>query len=291
MDRSTVIGISAGIALIFLAIMIEGSLGAFISFSSLVIVLGGVISALLVNYTIDDIFKLQYSVQKAFQGWQTDMISHIEMFTIFSRRARRNGLLILDDDVRYIDDSFLRNGLELAIDGVSEDNLKEILDDELKSLERRHDISIRITNSMANYSPAFGMIGTLIGLIIMLTRLNDSVGIGAGLAIALITTFYGTIFANLIFAPLSGKLKELSDKEVNEKEMLRAGIIALANGENPRILEKKMLTYVSPTERREYYRIFGERGFNQQQEEKMYSHWVNQQKEKWENVLTDQQVG
>jgi chemotaxis protein MotA len=291
MDRSTITGIAAGIILILLAIAFEGGIAAFFSFSSLVIVLGGVTAATLVNYNIDDIVNAQHAVQVAFRSEQIEMLPHIEMFTIFSRRARRNGLLILDDDVRYIEDPYLRNGLELAIDGISEENLKNILHEEIESLKKRHDQSIRMLQSMATYAPAFGMIGTLIGLILMLGNLDESGDIGAGLSIALITTLYGTIFANLIFAPLSGKLEELSVKEINEKEMLKTAIISLSNGENPRILEKKMLTYVTPENRKEYARMYGDRGYSKQQEEKLYSHWLNQQKDKWENTLTDLQAG
>jgi len=291
MYRSTITGIAAGIILILLAIAFEGGIAAFFSFSSLVIVLGGVTAATLVNYNIDDIVNAQHAVQVAFRSEQIEMLPHIEMFTIFSRRARRNGLLILDDDVRYIEDPYLRNGLELAIDGISEENLKNILHEEIESLKKRHDQSIRMLQSMATYAPAFGMIGTLIGLILMLGNLDESGDIGAGLSIALITTLYGTIFANLIFAPLSGKLEELSVKEINEKEMLKTAIISLSNGENPRILEKKMLTYVTPENRKEYARMYGDRGYSKQQEEKLYSHWLNQQKDKWENTLTDLQAG
>lgn len=291
MDRSTVIGLSSGLALILIAIISEGGLFSFISISSLIIVLGGVTSAILVNYTMNDLIKSMTSIRIAFSGRQFDMLSHIEMFTLFARRARRNGLLILDDDVQYIQDSFLRNGMELAIDGVSEENLKDILDDEIKAMQRRHDVGIRVLESAGSYSPAFGMIGTLIGLILMLRNLDNATGIGEGLAIALITTFYGTILANLVFYPLSGKLQELSAKELNEKEMMRAAIISLANGENPRIMEKKMLSYVTPEDRAEYLRMFGERGYTQQQEDKLYTHWVNQQREKWEGVLSGLQPG
>ncbi len=291
MDRSTTIGISAGLALITLSILIEGGLMSFISVSSMIIVLGGIISASLVNYPQDDLLNTQKAIQKAFNGKKIDLLHHIEMFTIFSRRARRNGLLVLDEDIRYIDDPFLKGGLELAIDGISEDNLIHILGDEIMQMEKRHDVNYRILNSMATYAPAFGMIGTLIGLILMLRNLDDSSGIGAGLSVALITTFYGTIFANLIFAPLAGKLKEFSEKEINEKKMLRAGILALANSENPRILEKKMLSFCTPDEKQEYNRLFGSASYNQQQEDKMYNHWVNQQREKWESALTDLQAG
>lgn len=291
MDKSTTIGIGAGLGLIFVAIIIEGGIASFISMSSLIIVLGGVLSACLVNYPMEDLLNAQRAVQKVFNGRKIDMLRHIEMFTIFSRRARRNGLLVLDEDIRYIDDPFLKSGLELAIDGISEENLDRILDDEIHAMEKRHDINYRILHGMATYAPAFGMIGTLIGLVMMLKNLNDAEGIGKGLSVALITTFYGTIFANLIFAPIGGKLKELSEKELNEKRMLKAGIISLANGENPRILEKKMLSFCTPDEKVEYARIFGTASFNQQQEDKMYNHWINQQKEKWDSTLTGLQAG
>lgn len=291
MDKSTTIGIGAGLSLILVSILIEGGIGSFISLSSMIIVLGGILSACLVNYPLEDLLNAQRAVQKAFNGRKIDMLRHIEMFTIFSRRARRNGLLVLDEDIRYIDDPFLKSGLELAIDGISEENLGRILEDEIHAMERRHDINYRILHGMATYAPAFGMIGTLIGLVMMLKNLNDAGGIGKGLSVALITTFYGTIFANLIFAPMGGKLKELSEKELNEKRMLKAGIISLANGENPRILEKKMLSFCSPDEKVEYARIFGTTSFNQQQEDKMYNHWINQQKEKWDSTLTGLQAG
>ena len=291
MDRSTTIGLASGFGLILIAILSQGGLGSFLSLSSLIIVLGGVLAATLVNFTMADLQNARQVIRVAFQTKVFDLAQNIELFTIFARRARRNGLLVLDDDVQYIEDSFLRNGLELAIDGITEENLQSILDAEVDAMEERHQKGIRVFESMAAYAPAFGMIGTLIGLILMLRNLDDSAGIGQGLAVALVTTFYGTILANLVFSPLAGKLSELSVKELNEKRMMRAGIMSLANGENPRILEKKMLTHVSPSERAEYIRIYGERGYSQQQEEKLYNHWLNQQREKWEGVLSGIQPG
>lgn len=286
MGRTTLIGLGAGFGLIALAILVQGGLSAFLSFESLIIVAGGVIAATLVNYSVDDMLTTYKAVQESLTRPEFDFSNHVELMTMFSRRARRQGLLTIDEDVRFIEDRYLRNGLELAIDGIPEDNLINILDDELKAMERRQDVSVRVLNSMGTYAPAFGMIGTLIGLVLMLRNLDNPAGIGPGLSIALITTFYGAILANLVFIPLAGKLQELSEKEKNEKEMMRVGILSLADGENPRIMEKKMLSYVSPEERAQYMRIHGERGVTQKQEEQMYNHWVNEQKEKWENVIT-----
>lgn len=287
MDRSTVIGLVAGFGLIFLAIVTQGNFIAFVSIASLIIVLGGVVCATIIQYSINDLSATIKSVYATLRQAPKDPAAIIEMMVMFARRARRNGLLVLDDDVMYVEDNYLRNGLELAIDGISEENLVQILDDEIKALERRQDTSIKLLESMAGYAPAFGMIGTIIGLVMMLQNLTDPESLGVGLSIALITTFYGTMFANLIFAPLAGKMLNLADQELANKEMLRSGVISLANGENPRIMEKKMLSYVSPDQRAEYIRINGDKSFNQKQEEKLYNHWINQQKDKWENVLSN----
>ncbi|MGM0587461.1 MAG: motility protein A [Bacteroidota bacterium] len=286
MERSTLIGLGSGFALIAIAILVQGGLSSFLSIESLLIVVGGVFAATLVNYSVEDITTSYQAIQSVVGRPSIDLTEDIELMTMFSRRARRQGLLTLDDDVRYVEDRYLKNGLELVIDGIPEENLVQILDDEIKALERRHTTSINVLNSMGTYSPAFGMIGTLIGLILMLRNLDNPEGIGPGLAIALITTFYGTILSNLVFIPLGGKLDKLSEQEKNEKEMMRTGLLSLANGENPRIMEKKMLTYVSPEERAKYIRIHGDRGFSKKQEQQMYNHWVAEQKEKWENVVS-----
>lgn len=291
MERSTIIGLVAGFSLLALAIIFQGGLGAFLSLESLLIVVGGVLAATLVNYPVKDLSTTQDAIRVIFRSGEIDLTSDVELMTMLSRRARRQGLLALDDDAQFIEDRYLKNGLELAIDGIPEENLTSILDDEIKSLKRRHDTSIKVLASMGDYAPAFGMIGTLIGLILMLRNLNNPAGIGPGLSIALVTTFYGTLISNLVLNPLSGKLEELSQKEVNQKEMFKTAILSLSNGENPRIMEKKMLTYVPPAERAEYIRLHGDHTFSKKQDEQMYNHWINQQKEKWGSVLSNLQTG
>lgn len=286
MDKSTSIGLGAGFALIFVAIIAEGSVSTFFSIASLFVVLGGVVSATLVNFPMDDLARAVEAVGTVFRSKISDKNAVIEMFTMFARRARRNGLLVLDQDVQYIDDRFTKAGLELAIDGVAEEHLVSILEDEIENMRSRHQTGIRVVEAMGVYAPSFGMIGTLIGLILMLQNLDDASSVGRGLGVALITTFYGAILANLVFTPLAGKLSEFSERELMEKQMVKTGIISLANGENPRIMEKKMLSFVTPRERIEYQRVYGQRSYSAQQEEKMYSHWLNQQKERWENVVT-----
>ncbi len=291
MDRSTLIGLAGGFGLISLAILSQGNFLAFVSIASFLIVMGGVLAATLINYSANHITETYSILKQTLTSTRSNLTDYVEMMIMFARRARRNGLLVLDDDVGYVEDDYLRNGLELAIDGISEENLQQVLDDEIASIERQQDQGVKVLESMGGYSPAFGMIGTIIGLVLMLQNLEDPETLGAGLSIALITTFYGTTMANLVFTPLAGKLQERSEKLVVEKSMLRAGIVSLANGENPRIMEKKMLSFVEPEERAEYLRIHGSKGYSQQQEEKLYNHWVNQQKDKWENVLSNLETG
>jgi len=291
MKRSTIIGLISGFALILLAILFRGGLSSFISFESLLIVLGGVFAATLVNYSVDDLLTAYNNTRDSLMKETTNLIDHLELLSMFSKRARRQGLLTIDEDLQLIEDDYLRNGLELAVDGIPEEILKNILNDEIKAIKRRKYMSVRVLESMGIYSPAFGMIGTLIGLILMLRNLDNPAGIGPGLSIALVTTFYGAMLANLVFIPLAGKIEEMVKYDINEKEMMRIGILSLADGENPRIMQKKMLTYLNPEDRALFWRLHSHHGISASQEEQMYNHWVNQQQDKWNDVLTDLKTG
>ncbi|MDI6402766.1 MotA/TolQ/ExbB proton channel family protein, partial [Balneolaceae bacterium ANBcel3] len=160
LDRSTLIGFIGGFGLVGIAIVTQGSLLAFASLSSFLIVMGGVIAATMVNYSWDNISDSFLTIRGMMKTRAVDLRTDIELMNLFARRARRGGLIPLDSDVQYIEDSFLKNGLQLAIDGVTKENLEIILADQIKSIERRVEVSINVLYSMATYSPAFGMIGT-----------------------------------------------------------------------------------------------------------------------------------
>jgi chemotaxis protein MotA len=152
-----------------------------------------------------------------------------------------------------VEDNFVRNGLQMAVDGANEEMLREILSDEIYFMKERHKFGYEVLNSMGLYAPAMGLIGTLIGLVQMLQKLNDPKAIGPAMAVALITTFYGAILANLIFIPLGGKLKRKSEKELLFKEVCINGIISIAKGENPKILESRLLSFFTDNEKEEYF--------------------------------------
>jgi chemotaxis protein MotA len=236
LDKQSILGFIIGFGLIAFAILSEGSILLFISFSSFLIVFGGTVAATMIHYSWNNI-KDSFSTMTAMMGsGQADLRTDIELIKLFAKRARKDGLIQLESDVEDIQYTYLKNGLQLAIDGVTKDSLDEILLDEISSTQRRVEISVNVMGSMATYAPAFGMIGTVVGMILMLQNISDPAALGAGLAIALITTLYGSILSNLVFAPLGGKLEYLSEIDLNRKAMFRSAIISIVEGENPRLM-------------------------------------------------------
>jgi chemotaxis protein MotA len=290
-DKSTIIGLTGGFTLVIGAIMTQGDIGLFLSLSSLIIVGGGVFCSSFINYSIEDVqstFSLLFSTLSAPKN---DLRTDIELMNMFARKARREGLLRLEDDIRHVENNFLKNGLQLAVDGTEKDTLITIMQDQLESSRRNLRKSVDILSCMAEYSPAFGMIGTVIGLILMLQNIQDPESLGAGLAVALLTTLYGTIFANMIFNPLGGKLEHLGDMQIIRNRMFMSAIISIVDEENPRLMENKMLNFVSPEERSEYREYYQEQSFNKAREEKLYENWINYQNNSWKDLLKALKTG
>lgn len=291
LDKSSIIGLVAGSSLVILAIVTEGSLVPFISISSLVIVGGGVIASTMVNYSFTDIRESFPTITGMIRAKDVDLRTDIELLNLFAKRARRDGLLMLENDVTEIDDSFLRNGLQLAIDGVKKENLEEILGDQIQAARGRIEMTVNLLYSMATYAPAFGMVGTVIGMILMLQNISDAESLGRGLSVALLTTLYGAIMANLFFSPLAGKLDYLSELDLNRKYMFRSAILSILDQENPRIMEKKMLNFVDPRSRAEYLKYYDTVRVTKEREEKLYRLWKNQQNSTWDDLRKILEVG
>jgi len=290
-DKSTVFGMISAFSLVIGSILFQGELGLFLSLSSFFIVTGGVISVTVVNFRFKDLVGAFNSLSENLKSSDVDLRTDIELMNMFARKARRNGMLALEDDIHNISDPFLKNGFLYILDGFKKETLISILNDQLASAERTREKSVGILSSMASYSPAFGMIGTVIGLILMLQNIEDPESLGVGLAIALLTTLYGTILANMIFIPLSGKLDHLSEKQLTRKKMYIAAIISIIEEENPRIMENKMLNYLLPEERAEYLAYYDKEKFDKQREEKLYEKWKIYQDEPWQNLIADLATG
>lgn len=284
LDRSTILGFIFGFTLIISAIILQGQLGLFISTSSFMIVAGGIVASTMINYSLDNIKDSFAAVSRLASAQSADLRTDMELMSMFSRRVRKGGLLVLDEDIKHIENEFLENSLRLAVDGFKKESLDSIMDDEIKGAERQSEISVNVMYSMADYAPAFGMIGTVIGMILMLQNIEDPESLGAGLSVALITTLYGTIFANMILGPLAGKTEYLSELDLNRKKMIRVGIISMIEGENPRIMEKKMLIFLDPASRVEYTRYHEDMRISKERDEKFYKLWIEQQNKEWQDL-------
>lgn len=284
LDRSTIIGFILGFTLIVVAIVMQGELIFFASLTSLLIVVGGIIAATMVNFSFENIKDSFVAIQSMMSTKAVDLRTDMELLGMFARRIRSEGLLILDEDIKHINDTYLKNGLQLAVDGFKKESLDEILKDEISSRERQVEISINVMQAMSTYAPAFGMIGTVIGMVLMLQNVSDPETLGAGLSVALLTTLYGTILSNMLLGPLAGKLEYLSELDINRKQMFRAGINSMVEGENPRIMEKKMLIYVQPQDRAEYIKYYENVRINKQRDEKFHKLWIEQQDKEWDDL-------
>lgn len=245
MDIITLIGLLVGIILLTGAIILGGQPIIFISFESLLIVIGGTLAATMINYSWHKLSKLPSLIKIAFAKSEQDSNGVIKLLVQFAEKARREGLLALEQEVMEVDDQFLQKGIQLVVDGTDPELVRNILETKLTFIEERHNEGQGILKKMGILSPAFGMIGTLIGLIQMLSELDDPSQLGSGMAVALLTTFYGALLANLIFIPLAGKLQATSHDEILLKEVMIEGILSIQAGENPRIVEEKLRAFLA----------------------------------------------
>jgi chemotaxis protein MotA len=244
-----IIGIIAGFGLVAYGILRGSPLSAFIDVSSVFIVIGGSLAAMLVNFSFAQ-FKT------AFKGFglmlrrkPTNIGDVINQIVEFAKKARRSGLLALEDEAQQSDDAFLKKGIQLIVDGTDPELVRNILEIELSFMEERHKNNKAFFDMWGALAPSFGMIGTVIGLVQMLGNLKDIDTIGPNMAVALITTFYGALWANLFCIPISGKMAIVSGEELFIKQIMIEGILSIQAGENPRIIEEKLMAFLSASQR------------------------------------------
>ncbi|MFK4764233.1 motility protein A [Desulfobaculum sp. SPO524] len=251
MDLATLIGIVLAFGLVAAAIVTGGSPLIFISIPSMLIVMGGTLGATMVNYPLANVLGVMGIIKKTFFSSLESPAEIIEKFMDYANRARREGILSLEPLIKEIDDEFLKKGLQLTVDGLEPQTIQEILETEISYIEERHSKGADICSTLGAFAPAMGMIGTVIGLVQMLQTMSDPSTIGPAMAVALLTTFYGAVLANLVFNPMAGKLKTRSKEEVLLKEMVMNGILSISKGENPRIIEEKLNSFLPPKDRRQ----------------------------------------
>lgn len=249
MDIATLVGAIAGFILIAVAIFLGGGAGAFVNVPAVLITLGGTVCATLVHFPLAEVLRIANVVKRTFSVNIPPAEKVIEDMSEFARTARRDGVLALENHLEQMDDDFLAKGLQLLIDGIESEQIREIMLIELNAVQQRNKIGSSILSFMGEAAPAFGMIGTLIGLVQMLRQLDDPSQIGVGMATALLTTFYGALLANLLFIPLAGKLQTRAKEEQTIRQMMIEGLTGIQSGINPSVLEDRLMSFLAPGRR------------------------------------------
>ncbi|MED3867522.1 flagellar motor protein MotP [Priestia megaterium] len=251
-DMLTPIGILIGISMVVFGVISSGGMSGFLAFidvPSILIVLGGVFGTLCVSFPLKQLKNMGKVGKQAFQSKEINVEEIVGTFVHLSEKARREGLLSLEAELEQIDDLFVKKGILLAIDGVEPEMIRELLEAEIAALEERHARGRSMFEKAGDYAPALGMIGTLVGLVLMLKSLNTPSSLGPNMAIALLTTFYGALLSNLFFQPIAAKLVGKTEHELFVKEVIIEGAIGLQAGQNSRFVQAKLKVF-APVEKR-----------------------------------------
>ncbi|MHC4158081.1 MAG: motility protein A [Planctomycetota bacterium] len=251
MDIATIIGILLGFTVITTAIVVGGGWQIFIHIPSLSLTVGGMLCATLIHFSLPQFMGIFAVIKKTIVTKIPPQSELIQKMVNYSAINRRDGALALEREMNKVSDLFLIKGIQMLVDGQESEEIRELMSMEVQYLQDRHSTGKKILEFMGSAAPAFGMIGTLIGLIQMLRSLESPESIGAGMAVALLTTFYGALTANLIFLPLAGKLGIYSKAETTAMEMIIEGVCAIARGDNPTVVREKMQAFVSQGRREE----------------------------------------
>ncbi|MCC6465567.1 MAG: MotA/TolQ/ExbB proton channel family protein [Planctomycetes bacterium] len=251
MDTLTLFGLIFGASCVAISILMGASwnfssLFTYVDYPSIFIVAGGTIAALSIAHPGSDLRGLMKVVMNSVKTNPSDTYELIEKIVHYSDMARRNGLLSIEHAMDPADDAFLRRGLRYAIDGMDRDQILSNMQAELDNIAARHSGGKRMLDSLKDFGPAWGMLGTLLGLIAMLQNMSDPKTIGPSMAIALITSLYGALSAFLVFGPMGTKLAIRHEEEALNKEVIIQGVLGIQAGENPKALKGRLLIYLSP---------------------------------------------
>ena len=251
MDISSIIGVVSGMGFVVGTIMLGGSIMMFVNIPSILIVVGGTIAATMVGYPLPvflSVFKVAIKVFMFKIEKPEDIINNL---VETSNKARKGGLLSIEGDIQSTSDPYLAQALQMTVDGVKTADIAQIMQKQMELTKRGLDTGADIFAKMGAYAPAFGMVGTLIGLIQMLANLDDPSSIGPKMAVAMITTFYGAVLANLFFIPMGDKLTGRNEEEITNMNIIFEGILSIREGEHPKLMEDKLKIYISDSKKSE----------------------------------------
>ncbi len=249
MDIATFIGILISFGLVIISILMGGDGTWFVNGPSLMIVFGGTMGATLLAYPLGDVLSVFQVVKNVFTHKSRSVSALISMIAGFAKKARQEGILSFETQLSEIEDPFLVQGIQMAIDGMESWAFEDVMTTEIIYVEERHRLGADIFSTMGTFAPAVGMLGTIIGLVQMLMQMDDPSQIGGPMAVALLTTFYGTMLANLVFIPVASKLKTRSKQEMLIKQMVLEGVISIQSGDNHRVVEQKLKAFIAPKTR------------------------------------------
>lgn len=253
MDLASILGLVVGFVLVIISICLGdagiASLKGFLDMPSVLITFGGSFCATLASNSLTEFIEGLKSIKLIFKIYAEDTGEMIRRIIDLSNVARKEGLLSLEEAAADLDDAFLKKGILLIVDGTDPELVRAIMETELTSLEERHKVKVSFWETLGSMGPAWGMIGTLIGLINMLGNLDDPSSLGPAMSVALLTTMYGSMLANWLCAPVANKMKANNAKEVMVKQIMIEGLLSIQAGENPRVIEEKLKSFVAPTDR------------------------------------------
>jgi len=260
MDLATVVGLAGAMLMVVFGIITGGGDPvSYLDIPSVIITIGGSFFATMTSHPLAATKKVIVLFKVAIRGISGDPAQTILTLLSFSEKARREGLLALEDDLEEVTDKFMKGGVQLVVDGTEPELVKNIMNAELEALDKRHNVYKKVLDDFASLCPAFGMIGTLIGLIVMMKSLGgDPSAIGRGMAAALLTTLYGAVLANGVFIPVANKLDKINQAEISMKEIVIEGTLSIQAGDNPRILQQKLTSYFAPDVRAKITEQIGE---------------------------------
>lgn len=248
MDIATLLGMVVGLALVTGAIMLGSSILQFVDVPSMMIVFGGSLASISVAFPFEEVIQAFYAGVKIFASRKVRPREVVDIMVKVAEISRREGLLALENI--QTENAVLKKSCQLIADNADPGLIRDTLRIEIGSMKRRHKIGQDVFRGLANYAPAFGMIGTLIGLIQMLGRLDDPKALGPGMAVALITTFYGSMLSNLFFMPIAGKLNARTQQEILNLEIIFEGAKSILENNNPRLVYEKLSSFIAPRERK-----------------------------------------
>jgi chemotaxis protein MotA len=250
MDLNTIIGTVLGFGLVGFAMATgDGGLMIFVHVPSMFIVFGGTLAVTLMNFPLDQMKGLIKVILRTYFHSAPSPTKEIDRVINYANLARKEGLLALETKLQEVDDRFFAKGVQLVIDGFPAETVRDIMELEAEWQRQRHANGKKMLDAMGSFAPAFGMIGTLVGLVQMLQNLSDPSKIGGGMATALLTTMYGAMAANMLFLPLAGKLEVRDREETLLRQLMIEGIVAIQGGEGPQLIKEKLKSFLAPAAR------------------------------------------